>query len=157
MAALILFQNIVFASLRYPSAVFSGLSNQINHLATALNIGVGSNDGWNGLYHKLNVRFSGALQEYKVRTLPETLFVLGKTSNHLSACLFKSGLLSNTRLARDSMMKTYAIKATISLNVAVQSIRSPSNVLTPQCSSSQLRAVALDLTSPSHRPPFSAA
>ncbi|XP_043224135.1 sorting nexin-32-like [Amphibalanus amphitrite] len=51
------FSAVVFAQQR--------LSNQINHLATALNIGVGSNEGWNGLYHKLNVRFSGALQEYK--------------------------------------------------------------------------------------------
>ena len=43
-----------------------GLANQINHLATACNIGVGSNEGWSGLYHRLNVRYSGALQEYKV-------------------------------------------------------------------------------------------
>ena len=36
---------------------------QISHLATALNASVGGGEGANGVYNKLNKKFSGCLEE----------------------------------------------------------------------------------------------
>ena len=36
---------------------------QISHLATALNASVGGGEGSNGVYNKLNKKFSGCLEE----------------------------------------------------------------------------------------------
>ncbi|XP_037071713.1 sorting nexin-32-like [Pollicipes pollicipes] len=105
------FTAVVFAQQR--------LSNQINHLATALNIGVGSNEGWNGLYHKLNTRFSGALQEYKRGvdlsttsadgTLGQTLELHARYAQSESDMLLRrTGLMIEYETANRGLEKTKA-------------------------------------------------
>jgi len=49
------FQSMLNSQLR--------LANQISHLATALNASVGGGEGSNGVYNKLNKKFSGCLEE----------------------------------------------------------------------------------------------